>query len=67
MKGFAYDLTIISSDVDSYQVALSSLVLKAGDICFEFQPIKCVSLHFNGRHVVSSTQFSMSTGNTRYL
>ena len=63
VKGFADDLTVSSSDVDSHQVVLSSLVLKAGDICFEFQPIKCVSLHFNG-HVVSSTQFSMSSGNT---
>ena len=28
-----------------------------------FQISKCVSLHFNGCHVVSSTQFSMSSGN----
>jgi len=64
VKGFADDLTVISSDVDSHQVVQSSLVLKAGDICFEFQPVKCVSLHFNGHCVVSSTQFSISTGST---
>ena len=55
---------VISGDVDSHQIVLSSLVMKAGNICFEFQPIKCVSIHFNGRHVVYSTQFSMNNGNT---
>ena len=64
VKGFADDLTVISSNVDLHQVVLKSLVLKAGDICFEFQSVKCVSLHFNGRRVVSTTQFSMNTGNT---
>ena len=64
MKGFAEDLTVISSNVDSHQVVLKSLVLKAEDICFEFQPVKCESLHFNGRRVVPSTLFSMNTGNT---
>jgi len=58
VKGFVDDLT------DSHQVVLSSLVLKAGDKCFEFQPVKCVFLHFNGHRVVSSTQFSMRPGNT---
>ena len=64
MKGFADDLTVISSDVNSYQVVLSSLVLKVGNICFEFQPVECVFLYFNGRHVISSTQFSVSNGST---
>ena len=63
-KGFADDLTIISSKADSHQQALISLALKAADICFEFQPPKCVSLHFNGHRVVSTTEFSMSIGNT---
>ena len=53
-KGFADDLTVISSKVDSHQQALTSLVLKAADICFEFQPPKCISLHFNGHRVQSS-------------
>jgi len=36
VKGFADNLTVISSNVKSYQVALDSLVLKAGDIYFGF-------------------------------
>ena len=64
VKGFADDLTVLSSDVASHQRVLSLLVLKARDLCFEFQPAKCVSLHFNGHHVVASTQFSMTNGNT---
>ena len=63
-KGFADDLTVISSKVDSHQQALTSLVLKAADIYFEFQPSKCISLRFNGHHVMPTTEFSMSTGNT---
>jgi len=55
VKGFADDLKVISSSVESHQVALNSLMLKVGDNCFEFQPAKCVSLHFNGCRVVSST------------
>ena len=63
-KGFAHDFTVISSKVDLHQQALTSLVLKAADICFEFQPPKCVSLHFNDHRVVPTTEFSESTGNT---
>jgi len=59
-KCFADDLTVISNTVDLHQQALTSLVLKAADICFEFQPLKCVSLHFNGDRVVPTTEFSMS-------
>ena len=64
VKGFVDDLTVIFSNVDSHQVVLRSLVLRVGDICCEFQPAKCVSLHFNGHRVVPSTQLSMSSGNT---
>ena len=64
MKGFADDLTVISDNVDSHQLVLRSLVLKAGETCLEFQPAKYVSLHFNGHRVVPSTQFSMINGNT---
>ena len=42
----------------------SDTILKATDICFEFQPPKCVSLYFNGHHMDSSTVFSMAAGNT---
>ena len=35
-------LTVISSKVDLHQQALTSLVLKAADICFEFQRPKCI-------------------------
>ena len=63
-KNFADDLTVNSSKFDSHQQALTSLVLKVADICFEFQPPKRVSLHFNGHRVVPTTEFSMSTGNT---
>ena len=31
-------------------------------ICFEFQPQKCISLNFNGHHMVPSTVFSMADG-----
>ena len=41
-----------------------SLVLKAGETCLKFQLTKCVSLHFNGHHVVPYTQFLMINGNT---
>ena len=58
------DLTVISKDVKSHQQILSSLVSKAMDICFEFPPQKCISLNFNGYHMISSTVFSMSDGNT---
>ena len=63
-KDFADDLTLISSKVDFHQHSPTSLVLKAADICFVFQPSKCVSLHFNGHRVVPTTEFSMSNGNT---
>ena len=63
-KGFADDLTVISKDTKSHQQVLSSLVLKAMDICFEFQPQKCISLNFNGYRMISSTVFSMADGNT---
>jgi len=36
-------------------------VLKAADICFEFQPSKCVSFHFNGHQVVPTTEVILST------
>ena len=38
-KGFSDDLTVISNDVKSHQRVLSSLVLKAIDICLEFQSL----------------------------
>ena len=63
-KGFADDLTVISNDVKSHQWVLSSLVLKVIDICLEFQPLKCISLNFNGHRMVSSTVFSMADVNT---
>ena len=63
-KGFADDLTVISNSVNPHQEVLALLVLKAIEICFNFQPSKCVSLHFNGHHAVSTTKFSMSNGNT---
>ncbi|XP_065903961.1 uncharacterized protein [Dysidea avara] len=34
------------------------------DICYEFQPQKCISLNFNGHRMISSTVFSMADGNT---
>jgi len=64
VKGFADDLTVISKDIKSHQRVLSSLVLKASDICLEFQPPKCISLNFNGHRMVSSTVFSMADGKT---
>lgn len=67
VKGFADDLTVFSSDVGSHQQVLTLLVLKVSDLCFEFQPAKCVLLHFNGCHVVASTQLLMTTGNTIHL
>ena len=66
-KGFADDLTVISTDTKSHQRVLSSLVLKANDICLAFQPPKCISLHFNGHCVVSSTVFSMADDSTVYM
>ena len=63
-KGFADYLTVISSKVDLHLQALTSLLMKAADICFEFQPHKCISLNFNGHLVVPTTEFSMSNGNT---
>ena len=63
-KGFVDDLTVISNDVKSHQQVLSSLVLKAIDICLEVQPLECISLNFNGHRMVSSTVFSMADGNT---
>ena len=45
-------------------IVLRSPVLKAREICLEFQPTKCVSLHCNGYRVVPSTQFSVTNGNT---
>ena len=57
-------MTVISKDVKSHQQALSSLVLKAIDICFELQSPKCISLYFNGHRMLSSTVFSMVAGNT---
>ena len=51
--------------LQTHQQALTSL---AADICFEFQPLKCISLHFNGHRVVPTTEFSMSNGNdNQYL
>ena len=63
-KGFADDLTVIFNDVKSHQRVLSSLALKAIDICLEFQPLKCISLNFNSHHMVSSAVFSMADENT---
>jgi len=37
-KGFVDHFTVISKDTNSHQHDLSSLVLKASDICLEFQP-----------------------------
>jgi len=53
-KGFADDLTVISKDTKSHQRILSSLVLRASDVCLEFQPPKCISLNFNGHRMMCS-------------
>ena len=58
MEGFADDIIVIFSSVKEVLILLE---LKAG---VEFQLAKCVSLHFNGCHIVSSTQFVMSSGHT---
>ena len=45
-------------------IVLRSPVLKAREICLEFQPTKWVSIHCNSYHVVPSTQLSMTSGKT---
>ena len=52
------------NSIKSHQQVLSSLVSKEMDICFEFQPQKCISLNFNGHCMISSTVFSMENENT---
>ena len=65
MKGFADDLTVLSSSKTEHENTLSDVNQKCNDICLEIRADKCVSMVFDGCEVKRKTTFKLGEGLTR--
>jgi len=48
VKGYADDVTLISSNFDAHVTVFKSVDQRAGDLDLGFKPVKCVSYLYNG-------------------
>ena len=67
VKGFADDLTIISSSSTDHSEALKAISNSCQDLDPTLKPPKCVSLVFDGKKMIKSATFQVSSGSTRNI
>ena len=67
VKGFADDLTIISSSKSDHSLALQQISSSCSDLDLRLKPAKCVSLVFDGKKFDKSACFPISSENTRNI
>ena len=67
VKGFADDLTVISSTKEDHQNILSCIDSRCEDISLSIRPDKCHSLVFNGQKAVKKTSFLIGSGETQNI
>ena len=52
LKGYADDVTLISTDLTIHTSVLQSIDKKAADLDLSFKPVKCVSYLFDGLKII---------------
>ena len=67
VKGFADDISIISSSVNDHGAALQVISTYCSDLGLVLNPSKCISLVYNGRVVDKRTVFSVGSGKSRNI
>ena len=67
VKGFADDLTIISSSSTDHAQALKVISDSCRDLDLKLKPPKCVSLVFDGKKMVKSASFYVGSGSSRNI
>ena len=66
LKGYADDVTLLSSDIDVHKSVLQSLEIRAADIDLCFKPSKCTSFLFDGSKLLLQG-IPLSKGSTRSI
>ena len=66
LKGYADDITLLSSDIDVHKSVLQSLDIRAADIGLCFKPSKCISFLFDGFKLLLQG-IPLSKGSTRSI
>ena len=66
LKGYADDVTLISTDLTIHTSVLQSINKKAADLDLSFKPVKCVSYLFDGLKIIPQG-ISLSKGATRSI
>ena len=66
VKGYADDVTLISSNFDVHVVVLQSVDQRASDLDLSFKPVKCVSYLFDGKKCLQKG-IPLSKGVTRSI
>ena len=67
VKGFADDLTVLSSSAQDHVLALSEIDKKCTDLDLILRPDKCVTIIFDGNKMNQSNTISLSNGHTRNI
>ena len=67
IKGFADDLTVLSTTFCDHWLALEKIESCCSDLDLEFRPDKCVTFCYNLREMVKEAKASLSEGNTRNI
>ena len=67
VKGFADDLTVLSSSKGEHEDTLSDVNNKCKDIGLEIRADKCVSMVFDGHEVKKKIAFKVGSGLTRNI
>ena len=75
MKGFADDITIISSTKDDHNEAIQEISHACEDLNLKLNPPKCISFVFDGKKVDKQAAFqvnsemmrNISSGHTKFL
>ena len=67
VKGFADDLTVISSNIADHSAALLEIEKKAADLDLSLRPDKCVSVIYDGNRIDPKSRISLMDGSTRNI
>lgn len=67
VKGYADDLTILSSSKSDHQAVLNHADERCKEICLFIRPDKCFSYVFDGKNVKGKTTFSIGGGVTKNI
>ena len=67
VKGYADDFTVISTNPQDHQEALTSIDNRCNEICLTIRPDKCFSVVFDGRRVRDGFSFKVGGGHTNNI